>query len=550
MIRLYAIRLFLLTCAVLLSGFGVASADDGEAYTKVLDRLTSVAHFSDRPVLFIVGFDTSKSMSVEFDRSKKLTQTLLSRYSAPGDAVYIFGFADKASVLPATASPKEIPVKSPDSTLASLNEGLLGLPRSSAKGTLFGRAKLFSLEKMAEFGKDRNTIVLLFSDNNSELEMGTNERERLKALEKKHATKSETIPLLSQGVSPLWLTLYTNNFPDSSHLAGPGGETDLDNPRLAWAARRVGSQVLQFIEPASPRLERFPAQITVQFLGATEAKEASLTVDGKHSQKAKFSQGRATWTLNKLAPGNHLLFAQAVLADGKVRTAELSVSVQPPNSGTGTSGQASGTGGQTNGTGGQTGGPTPTPSASPSATPSATPSPSASPADETEEEEGSGFPWILLVIGGVIVGGIVMASLKPAKVRVIGPNSEESYILQKGRVLRLGGSPRVESDLVYQDPSLDETIATVTCGGFGKATVKPESVGKGEVDVETDEGHTALEAGEPLLTTATVTYTNDRGNKEIFTFVREDGAAKGAEDSGHFGGDGDDDADDGGDWRS
>lgn len=527
------LRLVLLTVMVTL---GTGWADDGEAYTKVLDRLTSVPHFSDRPVLFVIGFDTSKSMSVEFDRSKKLTQTLLARYSAPGDSVYIFGFADKASVLPATASPKQIPKDSPDSVIASLNEGLLGLPRSSAKGTLFGRAKLFALEKMTEFGKGHNTVVLLFSDNNSELEMGTNERQRLETLEKK-AARSETVPLLSQGVSPLWLTLYSNDFPDPTPLAGPGGETGLDNPRLAWAARRVGSQVLQFIEPASPRLESFPAQITVQFLGSTEPKEATLTVDGKHSQKAVFKDGRASWTLNKLAQGNHLLFAQAVLADGKVRTAELSVAVQPPTTGTGGGQSGTGTGGAS---------PTPTPAATASATP--TPTPSATPESEEGEDKG-GFPWIFLVIAGVVAGAIFMSSLKPAKVRVVGPNGEESFLLQKGKSLRLGGKPRVESDMVFQDSSLEETIASVSCTGFGKAVVKPESVKKGEVDIETDEGHTALESGEPLLTSATVTFTNDRGGKEVFTFVREEPSSKGSEDSGHFGGESDD-SDDGGDWRA
>lgn len=531
-------RFLKLVLITLLATLAPLWAEDGEAYTKVLDRLTSISHFSDRPVLFVIGFDTSKSMSVEFDRSKKLTQTLLSRYAAPGDSVYIFGFADKASVLPATASPKQIPNDSPDSVIASLNEGLLGLPRSSAKGTLFGRAKLFALEKMSEFGKSHNTVVLLFSDNNSELEMGKSERERLEALEKK-ATRSETVPLLSQGVSPLWLTLYCNNFPDTTPLAGPGGETGLDNPRLAWAARRVGSQVLQFIEPANARLDSFPAQITVQFLGSVEPKEATLTVDGKHSQKANFTDGRASWTLNKLSPGNHLLFAQAVLADGKFRTAELSVAVQAPQGTQGTGGQSSTGGGAS---------PTPTPSATSKASPTPSPTPAATP-ESGSEEEGSGFPWIFLVIAAVVIGGIAMASLKPAKVRVIGPNGEESFLIQKGRSLRLGGKPRVESDLIFQDSSLEETIASVSCTGFGKALVKPETVKKGEVDIETDEGHTALESGEPLLTSATVTYTNERGGKDIFTFVREEPSGKSDEDSGHFGGESESN-DDGGDWRA
>ena len=68
--RIYRIFAYLL---LLLSLCTVGICQENEAYTRVLDKLTSIQHFSDRPVLFIIGFDTSKSMSVEFDRSKKLT---------------------------------------------------------------------------------------------------------------------------------------------------------------------------------------------------------------------------------------------------------------------------------------------------------------------------------------------------------------------------------------------------------------------------------------------------------------------------------------------
>ena len=213
-------RFLTFTYILLLLVAGSACAQDNEAYTRVLDKLTSVNHFPDRPILFIIGFDTSKSMSVEFDRSKKLTQTILSRYAAPGDMVYIFGFADKPSVLEATSSPTALTPENPDKQLAAINESLLSLPRSSAKGTVFGRAKLFSLEKAQEFGKDKNVVVLLFSDNNSEIEMGTDERDRLKQLESSVATRAETVPLYSQGVSRLWLTLYANGFPATAPLAG------------------------------------------------------------------------------------------------------------------------------------------------------------------------------------------------------------------------------------------------------------------------------------------------------------------------------------------
>lgn len=507
-------------------------ADDSEAYTRVLDRLTSVDHFSDRPVLFIVGFDTTKSMSVEFDRAKRVTQLILSRYGAPGDQVYVFGFANKPAVLPSTASPKAIPTDGPDKVLATLNEGILSLPRSSEFGTVFGRAKLFALEKTKEFGVKKNVLVLLFSDNNSELEMGTDERKKLEALEKTATASSETIPLLSQGVSPLWMTLYSNSFPDSTPLAGPDGETDLESPRLAWAARRMGTQVLEFIEPSNPRLEDFPADVSVQFLGPVQPKEASLTVDGKSLGKSSFEDGRAKWSLETLEPGSHLLFAQAVLPDGKVRTAELPVTV----------GRGSA----------KTPGPKPTPDGPPAAgTPRpATPNPSPTPAPEGEG--GSLAPLLLLALLAAAGGAIFLLSTKPARVRVIGPNSEESHHLAKGKVLRIGGVSRVEGELVYADSSLSESIATVTSTGFGKARVAPAtSLKDGTVEVETDEGQTVLDSGETLLTSATITWTSPRGSKLVYTVVKDDAPSQSVQDSGHFGGDSSSSSDDdGGDWRA
>jgi hypothetical protein len=516
--------------------FGAAGADDSEAYTKVLDRLTSVDDFNERPVLFIVGFDTTKSMSVEFDRAKRVTQLVLSRYGAPGDQVFVFGFANKPSVLPATATPKAIPAEGSDSVLATLNEGILSLPRSSEFGTVFGRAKLFALQKAKELGAKRNVVVLLFSDNNSELEMGKDERKKLEALESTSTTSAETIPLLSQGVSPLWMTIYTNGFPDSTQLAGPDGQTGLESPRLAWAARRMGSQVLEFIEPApNARLSRFPASASVQFLGPVQPVEASLTVDGQSAQKATFDDGRATWTLPEMEPGSHLLFAQAVLPDGKVRTAELAVTVTP-------SGQASATP-TTAATGatqaGTTAGATPTPGSTPAPT----------------EGSGSVAPLVLLLVLAAIAVGVFLLSTKPARIRVIGPHNEESYVLPKGRTLRIGGGARVEGDLIFADPSLSETIAQVTSTGFGKAKVAPNSgLHEGAVEVETDEGTAVLESGENLLTSATVTWTSPRGLKEVYSVVKEEGSSQSAQGSGggeHFGGDSSSGGDDGaGDWRS
>ena len=494
----------------------ISFANDGEAYTKALDRLTSVRHFNDRPVLFIIGFDTSKSMSVEFDRSKKLVQTLLTRYSVPGDSVYIFGFADQATVLESTKQPKLIPTSNPDTVIASLNEGLLGLPRSSAKGTLFGRAKLFALESASKFGSKQNTVILLFSDNNSEIEMGTNERERLKALEGSETAHSETVPLLSKGVSPLWLTLYTNSFPDKTPLAGPDGQTDLENPRLAWAARRVGSQVLRFIEPAGDTVPQGTASVGIQFLGTTKPKSATLTLDGEEAKDTGFKDGRATWTISFDKPGNHLLFAQAVLSDGKIRTAEKTIQVVAPTR------------------------PTPT------ATPMAAPTPEVTPEPEAEEPASS-FPWPIFLVLGVVALGIYLASLKTVKIRVIGPDGEETFTLKNGQSVRVGGSPRVETDLIFGDDNLPGSIAEVKAGAFGKAKVsRPQNIDKGSIELETDEGLTVTETGEALLTSASLTWTSDRDQKFVFTLVREDTGASADEDEGGFGEEDDDD----GDWRS
>lgn len=504
-------------------------ADDSEAYTRVLDRLTSVQHFSDRPVLFILGFDTTKSMSVEFDRAKRVSQLILSRYGAPGDQVYVFGFANTPSVLPATKSPKEIPTEGSDSVLASLNEGILSLPRSSEFGTVFGRAKLFALQKTKELGAKRNVVVLLFSDNNSELEMGKDERAKLDALEDSFTTSAETIPLLSQGVSPLWMTIYTNNFPDSTALKGPEGQTDLDNPRLAWAARRMGSQTLEFIEPSSPRISSFPVDVSVQFLGPVQPKEATLTVDGSSAQKATFDEGRASWSLPRLEPGSRLLFAQAVLPDGKVRTAELSVTVTATAAG---DPELS----------------TPVTAATEQPTASATGTPLG---DDSEAEPGSMAPLIVLLFLGASAAGVYLLSTKPARLRVIGPRGDESYVLAKGQTLRLGGEARVEGEQVFSDTSLSETVATVTSTGFGKAKVAPSSGLKdGTIEVETDEGVTVTDSGEELLTTATVTWTSPRGLVEVFSLVKEDGKSQAVAGGEHFGGGSTPDDSDSSDWRS
>ena len=502
----------------------LGGAEESEPYTKVLDKLTSVEHFSDRPVLFIVGFDTSKSMSVEFDKSKKLTQTILSRYSAPTDSIYIFGFADKPSVLPATVQAKVISGSNPDSEIASVNESLLSLPRSSAKGTVFGRAKLFALEKLQEYSEKSNVIVLLFSDNNSEIEMGMNERETLKGLESSATSSSETIPLFSEGVSPLWLTIYTNSFPDTTPLAGPDGALDLDNPRLAWAARRVGSQTLEFVSPATERVEGDDIQVAVQFLGSSDPKSATLTVDGKDQKDTTFREGKATWTIGSLEPGSHLLFVQAVLSDGKVRTAEKEIHVAKSEP------------------------------VMPSPIP-ATPEP-ASTQEQTEvpESTGSGImPLVALVVLGILGAIAYFLSLKPAKIRVIGPDREESFLVPKGKSIRIGGKPRVESDLVFQTDHLKETIASVRCLSFGKAKVfTNNNLREGSMDVETDEGYSVGEQGEPLLTSATVTFADERDRKQIFTLVKEDASGPNSEDTEHFGGStsGEETASDGGDWRS
>lgn len=500
-------QLFIVLLA-LLAVTSVSLSQEDEAYTRTLDRLTSVKHFHDRRVLFIIGFDTSKSMSVEFDRSKKLTQTILSRYSAPGDSIYIFGFADQPSVLPATETPRTISNSAPDKEIASINENLLSLPRSSAQGTLFGRAKLFALAKSQEFGAERNVVVLLFSDNNSEIEMGNDERERLKTLEGQVASESETIPLHSQGVSRLWLTLYTNGFPDTQPLAGPDGNTKLDNPRLAWAAHRAGSQTLEFISPASDRVEGSELEVVVQFLGSSQPESALLSVGGKERQKATFSDGRATWDLTDLKPGTHLLIAQAVLPDGKVRNAEKQITVTP-------------------------GKPVSASPSPPPPPPKTSPTPRSTP-DEKPRESG-GFPLGILILPLLLGGVVYFLSQKSVKVRVIGPDSEESFLLAKGQWVRVGGQPRVESEHVFRSNELNETIASVRCLPFGKAKVfVNSSLRQGSVEVETDEGYTVGESGESLLTTATVTYTDDRGRKQVFTLVKEDASGPGAEEAGHF----------------
>jgi hypothetical protein len=509
---LYILLMLLLSCW--------AAAEEDEAYTRVLDRLTAVQHFSDRPILFIIGFDTSKSMSVEFDRSKKLTQTILSRYGAPGDSVYVFGFADKPSVLPATTAPKILPEADPDKEIASINESLLSLPRSSAKGTVFGRAKLFALEKAQDYGKDQNTMVLLFSDNNSEIDMGTDERKRLKTLESKVASNAETIPLYSQGVSPLWLTLYTNSFPNPTALAGPDGKKDLDNPRLAWAARRVGSQTLEFIAPAGNRLETGEFDIVVQFLGSAEPKSAVLSLDGSDQKETKFKNGRASWSVGGIEPGSHVLFVQAILADGKVRTAEKQVTIAPAQPV-----QA-----------------TPTPKPKPDKTPKPKPKP--------KPKKGGSFPIIPLLVLLVLGAGIYFFSLKPVKIRVIGPDSEETFMLAKGKSLRVGGKPRVESDLVFPADGFNETIVSVRCLPFAKAKVFINSgLRQGSVEAETDEGFTVGDTGEPLITSVTVTYADERGRKQVFTLVKEDASGPNAEEAEYFGS-GEEASDDGGDWRS
>jgi hypothetical protein len=337
------------------------------------------------------------------------------------------------------------------------------------------------------------------------------------------------------------MTIYTNSFPDATLLTGPEGQSGMESPRLAWAARRMGSQVLEFIEPANPRITAFPAAVSVQFLGPVQPAEATLTVDGQSAQKADFADGRATWSLPSLAPGSHLLFAQAVLPDGKVRTAELSVTVALKASATSSPGAATG------GTSPQTTAGTPDPQSSGSTSP--TPTPSATPGSE-DTEGGSMAPVFLLLLLAAIAIGIFLLSTKPARVRVIGPHGEESYVLPKGRTLRIGGSARVEGELIFSDASLSDSIAEVTSTGFGKARVAPNgSLKDGTVEVETDEGGTVTESGEDLLTSVTVTWTSPRGSKEVFSIVKEDSTSKSAQGAEHFGG-GAVESDDGGDWRS
>lgn len=167
-------------------------------------------------------------------------------------------------------------------------------------------------------------------------------------------------------------------------------------------------------------------------------------------------------------------------------------------------------------------------------------------------------PLLALLVLGAIAAGIFLLSTRPARVRVIGPSSEESFLLPKGRALRIGGDVRVEGDLVYADATLPETIAQVTSTGFGKAIISPNSsLREGTVEMETDEGQTVLESGETLLTSATVTWTSPRGRKEVYSLVKEDSSTSargGGAESGHFAGGSSPsagtDSSDSGDWRS
>ena len=71
------------------------------------------------------------------------------------------------------------------------------------------------------------------------------------------------------------------------------------------------------------------------------------------------------------------------------------------------------------------------------------------------------------------------------------------------------------------------------------------------MEVETDEGYTVSETGEPLLTSATVTFIDDRNRKRVFTLVKEDPSGSSAEEAEQFGsGSGEEASDDGEDWRS
>ena len=124
--------------------------------------------------------------------------------------------------------------------------------------------------------------------------------------------------------------------------------------------------------------------------------------------------------------------------------------------------------------------------------------------------------------------------------------------MQKGRSVRVGGKPRVDADLVFESAELSETLASVRCLSFGKAKIfVNHNLRQGTVEVETDEGYSVGESGEPLLTSATVTYTDERDRKRVFTLVKEDASGPGAEEAEHFGGSGEEASGDaGGDWRS
>lgn len=533
------ITLGLLAFFVLISP---AVADDAEAYTIVLDHLTSIDHFSESPVLFVVGFDTTKSMSVEFDRAKRITQLILSRYGAPGDSVFVFGFANQPKVLTATSKPKEIPTNAPDKTIATLGEAIMSLGRSPDFGTVFGRAKLFALEQIKKFGAHHNVVVLLFTDNNSELDMGVDERKHLKAIESELKMTSETFPLKSVGVSKLWMTLYANDFPDSTRLKAPDGQDTTGIPRLAWAASRMGKQTLSFTSPSHTRVTRLPFDVAVQFLGPTQPQQAQLTIDGKSAQTASFDEGRAHWQIDSLSAGSHVLFAQAILPDGKVRTAELPITIDLGAAASqGSSGSSS----------------TPmdplssSPEASATSIPNetATPIPDATPS-ELPAEETSIAPFIIL--GLLFLAGTVayILSTKPARIRIIGPRSEESYLLRKGQTLRLGGSPRVENELVFADSALLETLAVVSGSGFGKARVTPSPLRDGTVEIETDEGIFVTDSGEDLLTSMAVTFTTPRNLKEIYTILCDDSKNSSAQESHFAGSSGSDDSETSGDWRS
>ncbi len=497
----------------------VWSQEDGESYTKLHDRLMSIPGFNDHPILFIVGFDTSKSMSIQFDRAKQLTQTFLNRYASPGDSVYLFGFATTPVAVPGTDPPVTIPQEDPERTVVRINEALLNLGFSSEEGTLFTRGKLHALTQAAEHGPDRNVVVMLFADNYSELNLGLDERKRLEDREKSLRVQGETFPLLSQQVSPLWLTLYVNPFPDKTPLAGPRGQEKVDKPRLAWAARRIASQTLAFVEPESSKIEQLPVTVKVRFTGFSETEQATLTIDGEQSQSADFDNGLATFTVEDLKNGDRVFFVQAVLADGKVRTAERTFQVSLKSDGASES--------------------LPTP-----VTP--TPEQAVPPSPESRGD----FPWALILLLGGLAVGVYLMSLKPVGVQVIGPDSEKSFMLSKGANLRLGGKPATDADLVFSHDSLAKPILTVKNVSFGKVEIRPhDNLEDGSVEVETAEGHFASEQGEPLLTSATATWTSSRGRKLVFTLVKEEKSRPKSDTSERFGV-GEEEGDDGTDWRS